>query len=60
MDVQPAATEQEAAAIAVAVEALWPKPVPAGPAGDPAPGVWNFSGRWWSQPIPLRRARPWV
>ena len=24
------------------------------------PPVWRFSGRWWSQPIPLRRARPWV
>ena len=30
--------------------------------GDDArrPSVWRFSGRWWSQPIPLRRARPWI
>jgi hypothetical protein len=58
--ITPAATESEAVAIAAAVEALWPKPLLAG--GEPAerPVVWKFSGRWWSQPIPLRRARPWV
>lgn len=58
--ITPAATEAEAVAIAAAVEALWPRPVSAG--GDPAvrSAVWKFSGRWWSQPIPLRRARPWV
>jgi hypothetical protein len=54
------ATEEEAAAIAAAVEALWPKPVIAGPVPDRRTAVWKFSGRWWSQPIPLRRARPWV
>ena len=59
MEIAPAATEEEAAAIAAAVEALWPKPVAAG-VPEPRPGVWKFSGRWWSQPIPLRRARPWV
>jgi hypothetical protein len=59
MEIAPVATDEEAAAIAAAVEALWPKPVAAGPP-DRSPGVWRFSGRWWSQPIPLRRARPWV
>jgi hypothetical protein len=58
MEIAPAATDEEAAAIAVAVEFLWPKPVIA-EVPDRA-GVWKFSGRWWSQPIPLRRARPWV
>jgi hypothetical protein len=59
MEISPAATEEEAAAIAVAIDALWPRPIgPGGPAERPS--VWKFSGRWWSQPIPLRRARPWV
>ena len=58
--ITPAATDEEAVAIAAAVEALWPKPMLAD--GDPSlrAAVWKFSGRWWSQPIPLRRARPWV
>ena len=60
MEIVPAATDEEAAAIAAAVEALWPKPVVASGGPDQRPGVWKFSGRWWSQPIPLRRARPWV
>jgi len=60
MDIQPAATDEEAAAIAAALEAFWPKPVVAGRATDGRPAVWRFSGRWWSQPIPLRRARHWV
>jgi hypothetical protein len=58
--ITPAATDEEAAAIVAAMNALWP--VPSGDAGDDprrAP-VWRFSGRWWTQPIPLRRARPWV
>ena len=56
----PAATDEEAAAIAAAVEALWPRPAVAAAGADRRPSVWRFSGRWWSQPIPLRRARPWV
>ncbi len=59
MDIAPDATDEEAAAIAAAAEALWPKPVVAG-VPEARSGVWRFSGRWWSQPIPLRRARPWV
>ena len=58
--ISPAATEEEAVAIAAAVEALWPKPTVAARSPDRSPAVWKFSGRWWSQPIPLRRARPWV
>ncbi|MET0324719.1 MAG: hypothetical protein ABW219_05795 [Ilumatobacteraceae bacterium] len=57
--ISPAATDEEAAAIAAALDALWPRP---SLGGDELrrPSVWRFSGRWWSQPIPLRRARPWV
>jgi hypothetical protein len=58
--ITPVPSDEEAAAIAAALEVLWPRT--GGPGGnDPRRGsVWRFSGRWWSQPIPLRRARPWV
>ena len=50
----------EAAAIVAAMEALWPKPVVA-LADDAADSsrAWRFSGRWWSTPMPVRRARPY-
>ena len=59
MNVSPAPTDEEAAAIVVAVDALWPRPE-AGEAEARRASAWKFSGRWWSQPIPLRRARPWT
>ena len=58
--ISPAATDEEAAAIAAAIDALWPQPMLAAGGDVRRPPVWKFSGRWWSQPIPLRRARPWV
>lgn len=53
------------AAIAAAVEAVWPRPVIVASGGPErergAPEyVWRFSGRWWSKPVPLRRDRPWA
>jgi hypothetical protein len=57
--VSPTPTDEETAAIVAAVELLWPRPgAPDGPARRSS--AWKFSGRWWSQPIPLRRARPWT
>ncbi|MET0145418.1 MAG: hypothetical protein ABW328_11640 [Ilumatobacteraceae bacterium] len=58
--ITPLPTDEEVAAISAAVDALWPRAGAAGSARVPRPPVWRFSGRWWSQPIPLRRARPWV
>jgi hypothetical protein len=58
-DVSPTPTDEEAAAIVAAVELLWPQET----GGDGSPrrqSAWKFSGRWWTQPIPLRRARPWT
>jgi hypothetical protein len=57
--VTPVPTEEEAAAIVAAVEAMWPRPtiVIAEPAKRPSP--WRFSGRWWSRPVPARRDRPY-
>ena len=58
MDITPTPSEEEAAAIVAAVEAVWPR---AGGSGEPEPDTprWRFAGRWWSKPIPVRRDRPW-
>lgn len=55
----PVPTDEEAAAISVAVEALWPRPVV--PVDEPAhrPPAWRFSGRWWARPVAARRDRPY-
>lgn len=47
------------AAIAAAMEAVWPRPVVVAPAAEEAPPAWRFSGRWWNKPLPARRDRPW-
>jgi hypothetical protein len=57
--VHPAPTDEEAAAIMVALDTHWPR-VDEDEAAARRASAWKFSGRWWSQPIPLRRARPWV
>jgi hypothetical protein len=50
--------ELEAAVIAAAVDALWPRPVVVAPAPE-RHGAWRFSGRWWARPSTARRPRPW-
>ncbi len=59
VEVSPAATEEEAAAIVAAIEALWPRPAVATATSAPTRSAWRFSGRWWSRPVPIRRDRPW-
>ena len=51
--------DDEMAAIAAAVEVLWPRP--SGLQADPDTPVtaWRFSGRWWARPLVARRDRPW-
>ncbi|MHB1486069.1 MAG: hypothetical protein ACYCS7_10260 [Acidimicrobiales bacterium] len=45
------------AAIAAAAEVCWPRPVVL-PAEVDAQGLaWRFSGRWWREPVALRRDR---
>jgi hypothetical protein len=58
-EVKPTPTEEEAAAIVAAVELLWPQ-VAGDERSSRRQSAWKFSGRWWTQPIPLRRARPWT
>lgn len=57
-EIHPTPTDEEAAAIAAATEALWPRPVAVATDDGAAPNRWRFSGRWWSRPLPLRRDRP--
>jgi len=59
MDITPAPTDEEAAAIAAAVDAAWPRAVVGTGAAEPDTPRWRFAGRWWSRPIPVRRDRPW-
>jgi hypothetical protein len=56
--ISPEPTVEEAVAIAAALEVGWPRLVAAGPSAPPQPSRWRFSGRWWSRPVPQRRARP--
>ena len=57
--ISPAPTDEEAAAIVAAVEALWPRPVVTDDSQNPLRNpTWRFSGRWWSKPMPARRDRP--
>jgi hypothetical protein len=58
--ITPAATDDEAVAIAAAIEAVWPKPVmlPAADDGDRSL-AWRFSGRWWQRDRLAHADRPW-
>ena len=58
--VSPDPTPEEAVAIAVAIEYLWPRAVLVAPplGAESAPNRWRFSGRWWSKPTAARRDRP--
>ncbi|MEL0074857.1 MAG: hypothetical protein VW708_01915 [Ilumatobacter sp.] len=58
---RPGPTAGVAAAFAAAVEALWPRPVPA-VASERGSTAWRFSGRWWTdEPVssPGAVTRPW-
>lgn len=56
---RPFPLEDEMVAIVAAVEAAWPRPVVTVAARE-EPLTWRFSGRWWSKPHTVQRARPWV
>ena len=62
VEVTPAPTDEEMAAIAAALQAtvLRPVVVASGADGRPVSPAWRFSGRWWSRPVPVRRFRPWT
>lgn len=56
--ISPEPTEEEAVAIAAAIEATRPVAVLAPEVESES--RWRFSGRWWSRPIAARRSRPGV
>jgi hypothetical protein len=57
-EISPTPTDEEAVAIAAAIEGLWPRPVVMVESSAPRRTSWRFSGRWWSPPIVSRRGRP--
>lgn len=57
-EIRPTPTDEEAVAIAAAIEAAWPKAVVVDESTTPRRTSWRFSGRWWSPPIVFRRSRP--
>ena len=57
VEITPEPSSEEVAAILAAVEVGWPRAYSAGPVEDTQ--RWRWSGRWWTKPIPARRARPW-
>lgn len=58
--ISPVPTDEEAVAIAAAVEALWPRAVVVVEPEPSRRSSWRFSGRWWTVPLPIRRDRPWM
>ena len=57
--ISPAPTNEEAAAIVAAVEALWPKPMMAVQTEQECTLAWRFSGRWWQRDRFASADRPW-
>ena len=48
------------AALAAAVDQVWPRPVVVVDEQPTGPPAWRFSGRWWTRPATTRRDRPWT
>jgi hypothetical protein len=57
--VHPAPTDDEAVAIAAAIEALWPRPHGIAQPDQAPTLVWRFSGRWWQRDRMADPDRPW-
>ena len=55
--ISPEPTDEEAVAIVAAVQLGLPT-TSAQEGAVEAISRWRFSGRWWSRPVPARRARP--
>jgi hypothetical protein len=55
----PTPSDDEAAAIAAAIEALWPRPSLVSQPQSPPTLAWRFSGRWWQRDRMATPDRPW-
>jgi hypothetical protein len=58
MHIDPEPSDEEAAAVIAAIEALWPRPVSAASSSRIVSPAWRFSGRWWSGTSVVRQSRP--
>jgi hypothetical protein len=59
-EISPAPTDEEAAAIVAAVEALWPKSAAMVTRRADRSASWRFSGRWWQRDRFSSAERPWT
>jgi hypothetical protein len=57
--ITPAPTDEEAVAIAAAIDALWPRPRPIVHPEPQRTLAWRFSGRWWQRERMAAPDRPW-
>jgi hypothetical protein len=57
--ITPAPTDEEAAAIATALEAMWPRPTSVVQPQHSQTMAWRFSGRWWQRDRVAAAERPW-
>jgi hypothetical protein len=57
--VHPVPTDDEAVAIAAAIEAAWPRATIIAERHGPATLAWRFSGRWWQRDRMAGPERPW-
>ena len=58
VEISPAPTEEEAAAIVAAIDAATPRVVLVDVPEPARTAAWRFSGRWWAKPTAARRSRP--
>jgi hypothetical protein len=58
MRIEPEPSDEEAAAVIAAIEALWPRPINDASSSRIVSSAWRFSGRWWSGNSPVRQSRP--
>jgi hypothetical protein len=58
LEIFPAPSEEEVAAIVAALEVSWPKPSVVESVRAVRVPRWRFSNRWWIAPLPTRRERP--
>jgi hypothetical protein len=57
--ITPTPTDEEAAALAAALELLWPRPAVIAQPDRPRTLAWRFSGRWWQRDRMAASDRPW-
>jgi hypothetical protein len=59
ISISPTPTDEEAAAVAAALEALWPRPATITQPDQLRTLAWRFSGRWWQRDRMASFDRPW-